>query len=245
MAHPDDELSVAGWVRRLTQAGVEVSMAWTHATPTRELEARAAAARLGIPADNLFFLGGTDRRLCDEIETLLPRFAEVFGLVRPTRTVTTAFEQGHLDHDATNLMVNLTFDGEVFEVPLYHTYARILQRINVFADPEGEERIELSAAERQFKWEIVGLYPSQRIAFNLRLHELRQRLLFRELPCLFERMRLQPSLAFDRPALPDALAREVRQTRQWARWMETLARLDRGGLPLPARAKVLAPLPPR
>ena len=33
MTHPDDEISICAWIRRLTDAGVDVFLSWTHSTP--------------------------------------------------------------------------------------------------------------------------------------------------------------------------------------------------------------------
>ena len=46
--HPDDELGIAVWVRRLTAAGAGVHLSWTHRTDAREREAREAAKVLGV-----------------------------------------------------------------------------------------------------------------------------------------------------------------------------------------------------
>ena len=60
MTHPDDEMSICAWIRRLTQNGNEVHISWTHSNAVREAEARAVAVLLGVPDRNLHFFGASD-----------------------------------------------------------------------------------------------------------------------------------------------------------------------------------------
>ena len=46
---------------------------------------------------------------------LLSSFRAMMARVKPDRVVCGAFEQGHLDHDATHWLVTHSFDGPVFE----------------------------------------------------------------------------------------------------------------------------------
>lgn len=219
MTHPDDELSIAAWASRLVAQGNPVWMSWTHDTAVRMEEARAAAALIGISRERLFFHHGTDGRIPEEMPALLPHFNHMVESVRPDRVVCGAFEQGHLDHDATNLLVNRVFGGLILEAPFYHTYLTRLPQIGWFANGGGEA-IALTAAERALKRTLLRTYPSQRIRSNLMWAELRNRLKGRGSLLSEERLRVQIHKDFLRPNLPPALSTRVERSPQWARWQK-------------------------
>lgn len=221
--HPDDELSIAAWLRRLARSESETFAIWVHATARREAESRRVAESLGLAADRLYFLGGEDKRLARQMATLTPQIARIVNHVRPDRVATAAFEQGHLDHDATNFMANMAFAGPIFEFPLYHTYLTPAPFMGRFADPHGEEVLDLDPEESRLKRQLSWAYPSQRIAMNLILHEARELILGRRPQLAYhERMRLQVHLDFRRPNLPPRLARRVEQSRRWQAWLRAL-----------------------
>jgi LmbE family N-acetylglucosaminyl deacetylase len=223
MTHPDDEISICCWIKRLTQLGVEVHLSWTHSNPTREAEARAAAHVMGVPTSNLHFLHGADGRIPEEMPSLLPRFRALFENVKPDRVCCGAFEQGHLDHDATNFLVGEVFDGPIFEIPFYHTYLTRFQRLNRFADPTGQELIELSIQEQKFKTLVARQFPSQNIWSVLLWYEVWQKARFRPMELSHsERMRLQPAINYRRPNLPPRLATRVKRSANWRRWKAAL-----------------------
>jgi len=220
MTHPDDEISICAWIRRLTQAGNEVYMSWTHHTKVRRAEAIRAAEILGVPKDRLFFHDGGDSQVCDELPMLLSGFKTMVDDVVPDRIACGAFEQGHLDHDATNLLVNLSFTGPVLEIPFYHTYLSRKPKVNRFATPEGQEVLHLTEEEQGFKLKVAKMYPSQAIWRNLLLDEARRRVVGRRDEPLrrTERMRVQTHTDFLTPNLPKPLLARVLRSRKWARW---------------------------
>jgi LmbE family N-acetylglucosaminyl deacetylase len=226
--HPDDELAFAAWARHLVRNGNEVWLSWTHHTPVRRAEALRAAAALGVPEARAFFHGGTDGSVCDEIPTLLPSFRAMMERVRPDRVVCGAFEQGHLDHDATHRLVTLAYDGVVLEAPFYHTYVRPrLQTMNRFSDPRGQEIRELDAEERAWKKGLARNYPSQTIWRILFWHEATRWIVGRRPELLRdERLRVvRRPVDYLRPAHPSALAARVEASPRWRRWREAMARL--------------------
>jgi len=219
MTHPDDEISICGWIKRLTANGNSVFLSWTHSTERRQREARAAAAVLGVPEANLRFFGARDGGVVDEIGRLEPEFREWFRTVRPDRVCCGAFEQGHIDHDATNFLVNRTFSGAVLEIPFYYSYIVRLQRINRFADPRGEEVRHLDIDEQRFKKLIARQYPSTNVWSVLLWYELFQGSKLRRVDLArTERMRLQTHRDFLTPNLPPRLAERVRRCEKWQRW---------------------------
>lgn len=225
MTHPDDEISIVAWIALLVSEKRDVWLSWTHHTPEREVEARRVAERLGVPQDRLFFHGATDGAVCNEMGQLRDPFKAMIDVVRPDRVVVGAFEQGHLDHDATNWLVNHTFDGPVLEVPFYYSYLTRLPRMNRFAEVDGQEVRELSGSERRLKIEIAKSYPSQAIWKNLLFAEARARLMGEGSLTVTERMRVQKPTDFTQVALPEPLATRVRSSQKWERWLKALQAL--------------------
>jgi LmbE family N-acetylglucosaminyl deacetylase len=227
MTHPDDEISICAWIKRLTDAGVEVFINWTHSNEVREREGRIVAATLGIPEANLSFMGATDGSVCDELSVLRPRFAELIEKVEPDRVCCGAFEQGHLDHDSTNWLVNQTFAGPVFEIPFYHPYTRRLQRMNVFPNGASGEDLPLKASEWELKVQVAKSYRSQNIWSVLWWYEVWQLARFKPIELRKrELMRLQTHRDFLTPSLPEPLRSEVEGSAQWRRWRTAVERAN-------------------
>lgn len=222
MTHPDDELSIVAWIHHLASSGKDVWISWTHHTAIREAEARKVADRLGVPQERLYFHGATDGSVCDELARLREPFSEMVAEVKPDRVVAGAFEQGHLDHDSTNWLVNDAFSGTVLEVPFYYSYLTRLPRINRFADPAGQQIRMLSAEERRLKIDLAKGYPSQAIWKNLLFAEVRARIMGEGSLSATERMRVQLPTDYTQVALPEPLATRVRASARWQRWLKAL-----------------------
>jgi len=223
MTHPDDEISICAWIHRLVRNGNPVYISWTHSNPTREAEGRAVAHLLGVPQSNLFFFEATDGSACHEIRKLLPVFQQMMLEVRPDRVCCGAFEQGHIDHDTTNLLVNCSFHGAILEIPFYHTYLTRLQIMNRFSDPRGQEILTLEPDEKKLKTMIARQFPSQNIWTVLLWYEVWQKARLKPVELTrSERMRLQTHRRFTRPNHPPRLAAKVRRSPIWQRWKQAL-----------------------
>lgn len=210
-------------MRRLAQVGAPVWLSWTHRTDVREREARAAADEIGVPHDRLIFHPGADGRICEQMGDLIQGFRDMIARVRPDAVCCCAFEQGHLDHDASNRLVHAAWDGPVFEFPMYHTYRVALQVIGRFADPVGEERLALSDDEKRWKTGLLDLYPSQTIKRNAIWYQRLAWLIGRDADLLsHERLRRQAHTDFARPNLPAPLCDKVERSAPWRRWIEAL-----------------------
>lgn len=230
LTHPDDELAIAGWIRRLARSGVEVHLSWTTASPERRWEAIEAAERLGVVRERLHFLSGRDREVETQLSRLFPEFQDLVSQVHPDRIVAGAFEQGHLDHDATNFLLAKAAAGHssetvLLETPFYHAYCQVIPTMNRFASPsEREEELTLDAEERAFKVELARVYQSQNIWGNLLLYGLLERLRGAAEPLgAVERLRVQTHFDFTIPNLPPALAARVLRTSRWQRWSAAVA----------------------
>lgn len=224
LAHPDDELAIAAWLHRLRIRGAAVTALWLHSTPTREAEARQVMEVIGVSQECLHFLDAPDGDLCDCMSAYQPHVDAVVANNKPDRIITAAFEQGHLDHDATNFLVNRAAGGvPVLELPLYHGYHREIMPLNRFAEPNGQEILALTPDEQRLVKRVARMYPSQTIWRNLFWSEVLSRIRLR--PTLLastERMRLQTWRDYRRPHLPDDLARRVVRSPRWARWIAAM-----------------------
>jgi LmbE family N-acetylglucosaminyl deacetylase len=220
MTHPDDEISICAWIKRLVENGNDVFLGWTHSNERREREARAVATLLGLPLNRLRFFRASDGGVVDEIPELIPQFSEWIRDVAPDRIACGAFEQGHIDHDATNYIVNQVYRGPVLEIPFYHTYLTRFQILNRFTDPEGQELLMLEPEEQRLKTHVARQYPSQNIWTILLWYEIWQKTKRRRPITLVqtERMRLQTHKDFLRPNHPPRLAGRVARSAAWRRW---------------------------
>ena len=235
MTHPDDEISICAWIKRLTSNGNSVFLSWTHSTPRREAEGRAVAEYLGVPQTNLRFLGAIDGAAVDEIPRLIDEYRDWIALASPDRICCGAFEQGHIDHDSTNFVLNQVFEGPILEIPFYHTYLSRIQTINRFAAPDGEQILNLSEAERQLKLHVAKQYKSQNIWRVLFWYEVWQALRLHPIELAkTERMRLQTHRDFTRPNLPPSLRAKVENSQTWQRWLKTIKPLIANGQPDPS-----------
>lgn len=236
VTHPDDEISIAAWIKRLTSSGADVFMSWTHSTPVREAEARGVASVLGVRDENLIFHGATDGSVMNEVPNLLPKFRQMVAEICPDRIACGAFEQGHLDHDATNFLVNHSQSeirnpmtpshpgrAAILEIPFYHSYTKRLQTINRFADPSGEEVLELSPMEQQLKLQVAKSYPSENVWSVLLWYEIYRALTMRPVGLRrTERMRVQTHTAFLRPNHQGVMLAKVRRSASWNRWVNAI-----------------------
>lgn len=229
MTHPDDEISICAWMKRLVDSGNEVFVSWTHSNTIRETEGRKVAELLGIPQENLFFHLGTDGHICKEFCDLREKFSEMMAQVGPDVVVCGAFEQGHVDHDTTNVLVNSTFDGDVLEVPFYHTYMTRMQKMNVFSDPAGQSLLLLSQQETELKRAVAKQYKSQNIWSVLLWSEIWQFVQGRTLDLpKREIMRLQGHKVFRLPNHPPYLAAQLEKNSTWQWWCDHILPHVRG-----------------
>jgi LmbE family N-acetylglucosaminyl deacetylase len=221
MTHPDDEISICAWMSRLAANGNEVFISWTHSNPVREAESRKVADLLGVPQANLTFHGATDGKVGTEFDPLLTAFRDMVQRVKPDVIACGAFEQGHPDHDTTNVLVNSAFEGDVLEIPFYHTYATKLQQMNSFSDPTGQSIIVLTPDEVKLKRQVAKLFVSQNIWSVLLWFEVWQAVQCRQSNLSSrEVMRLQGHKLFRVPNHPPSLAKKIEQTETWRTWCD-------------------------
>jgi len=222
--HPDDEIAIIGWMAWLVAQRISVSAIWMHSTSEREAESRAVMARTGIT--DLTFLTAPDGKLIETWRTYKPPLAAWLASRSITHPVTVAFEQGHLDHDVTNWLVNRNSVSPVRELPLYHPYSRKILRANTFAGEGISESRALGSDEFELKRSLLRAYPSQRIGAILRTYRTVHRLLGNPDPFRSEKMRIQTWTDFAAPNHTDPLRQEILNSERWARWITVIKDVD-------------------
>ena len=221
--HPDDEISIVAWIKRLCDAGADVFCLWTVSNPTREAEARAMVGSLGVPQENMYFYNAPDGDACEHIPEIRDFVSEVIETTQPDRIALGAFECGHIDHDSTNLAVALANKRRLpmFEIPFYHTYLTRIPIINRFATPDGQEVIDLSPDEQRLKVRASRSYKSQNIGSLLFWYTVLHWAKLRPAAlCKTERMRPQTHFDYTKPNLPDPLEKQVLQCPKFKRFVE-------------------------
>ena len=220
MTHPDDEMSIAAWIRRLVRAGSEVHMLWAHSNETREEESRQAANLIGVSSDHLEFFELPDGRLVEHLNALRAGLKQRISTHNYDRVAVTAFEQGHLDHDSVCYAVSRVFSGPILQYPMYYPYTRTLQVLQKFSSCNGVHRLELDPSEAEFKWKLLGCYPSQTIRRNAICHKWMLSWVPGQEPLdRREYLRVQPGLKFDRVNHPSPVKDEVERSQQWRKWL--------------------------
>ena len=228
MCHPDDEIFIGATIQKFDRDGAEVSLAWTHDLPIRRTEAIAAAQLFPVPEERLHFFGGRDGSVIDDYDTVFPKLNSLIEELAPDRVLTVAYEQGHIDHDATNLFVNLAYQGPVYEWPMYFTYLTRTPIMNRFAEPAEEEVRQLTREERELKTKLAKAFPSQTIWRNIVWYQRWRRLVLDRVDLLGEeRLRLQTHHDWTKPNLPEPLKQRVQQSPTWARWTAAVDQLLR------------------
>jgi len=234
LTHPDDEMFMCALIQRLIQNGHRLWLSWTHSNSIREVEAREFARLLKIPQEQLLFFKAPDGEVCEMMLELVQPYESWFHKVDPQFVIVGAFEQGHLDHDATHWVVTQALlkrarstqsgSAKLIEIPFYHSYLRRLQKLNCFANPEfaPTQTVVLSRQERKLKKQAARLYPSQNIRKILVSHEwiatkvlrsesMLQREVFREVSLR--------TIDYRKPAQNPRIGAKVAKSASWNRWI--------------------------
>lgn len=222
-AHPDDEIAIAGWIHHLVSFGVPVTCAWAHQTRVRRKESEDAMWILGVLPEDQHFGDFPDGNFVDHLDQLTEWAESLINGVEPTRVVTGAFEQGHLDHDSLNFSIKKAWQGTYLEFPLYHAFCNVIQKINAFSDPNSGQNWEIPPSGQIAKVSLIDCYPSQTVARNLKLY--RQLTKFTGDPAdidHIEKLRLHTVVDFLSPNAPPELAKRILKTKEWKRWMRAM-----------------------
>src|SRR5579884_1362102 len=177
-AHNDDELSAFLRLREDVRQGSEVHVAWLteslfRARPgERPRESTRAMALLGVPAERLHFLGASlgvtgNGTLLVRIADVIERLTALVHELAPGTIATTAFEGGHVEHDAAHVAAVLAArragsTARLVEVPWYNGYrSRTIAFFRPLPGAGPHESDRVGIAELKLFWRLVRCYPSQ------------------------------------------------------------------------------------
>jgi len=227
--HPDDELAVLAFLRRLRMLGAQVTSVWMHSTPFRKAESLRVLTKIGFPTKDLYFFEAPDGELCDQLDVYAPLLDDLIQAVQPDYVVTCAFEQGHLDHDATHFLVRrLAGSIPVLEFPLYYSYhAPKLQWMNQFSMFDADHYLPLDEHEIALKKRMARAYPSQNIWRTLCTYHVVCAILGRPARLAYREL-LRPAAHYDyRQTVHQGIRGWlVQRTRHWTRWVDAVNRYE-------------------
>jgi LmbE family N-acetylglucosaminyl deacetylase len=174
-AHEDDEIFMLGKMRRDVLDGREVHAVWITdgakdgKAAARERESRAVMALLGIPPEQLHFLGFPDHESVEHLPAIFEQLELIANSRRFSEINSPAYEGGNIDHDVAAFMGSLiarraSSHPTHLEFPLYNHFEGH-RRIGVFL-PNGtseELNVALEGELRTLVLDALRLYRSQRV----------------------------------------------------------------------------------
>lgn len=182
VAHQDDECFMSTRIAWEVRQGHRVLFACltdgaARGVPTgrRNAESTHVLTRLGLASSDLFFVGSAraipDGRLHRHFERAFEGLRRAFHAVEIDQIYTTAYEGGHQDHDAAQVLALALarergiIDG-TFQMPLYNgfrTRSKFFRVGNPLAANGSVERRSLSGERVWFHAFLCRYYTSQRI----------------------------------------------------------------------------------
>ena len=232
LAHPDDEVCVGGWLNRLRNAGAQVDVIWLHSTKIRRSESDQACDLIGIEKHRRHFFEATDGHVAEDLPIVRPSVLTLLERLQPDRILCLTFEQGHPDHDSVCFLSHyaacrLESRPQVVEFPIYHTYLTRFQILAEFANPDGEEILELTPEEIKVKKALVKCYPSQTLQRNIRAFGLYRRLIRKPLDlAVRERAKLIGVRDFTTPNYSGQTRDKLLAHPTWKKWRQAIELLD-------------------
>jgi len=176
LAHPDDEVFIAGTLRRHMEQGARVTGIWItsgdgrSSRKKREAELHKAATILGLQPQEIRLPRFPNRGLHRLVPDAAQWLTQALELLQPTRIYVPAYEGGHLEHDLVNCMTRDAWlaacpEAGCMEFPLYNrTGPRHLRgwRINDFPAPRQDgEFTPLERRQLRVKFAMMRAYASQ------------------------------------------------------------------------------------
>jgi LmbE family N-acetylglucosaminyl deacetylase len=182
-AHNDDELSAFLRLRADVRRGCEVHVVWLTeslflARPgQRPRESEGAMRLLGVPGEQLHFWGsalGTtgNGSLLVRLGAAVERLTALIRDLGPTTIATTAFEGGHVEHDAAHAAAVLAARRAESRAALVETawYTGYRSRTIAFFRPPPAPTAShtdwVGAAEVRLLWRLLRCYPSQAVQLH-------------------------------------------------------------------------------
>ncbi|HTY25354.1 MAG TPA: PIG-L deacetylase family protein [Desulfomonilaceae bacterium] len=176
LAHPDDEVLIAGTMKQLLDQGAEIYGAWVTCgeyfgnIESRLAEHTRAMSVLGLKDSSVNLLKLPDLGLVSMLNVAAERVADLLKTIKPDVIFANAYEGGHPDHDAVNF---LAYEGslragvrpQLYEFPLYNATGSRLYcrwRINGFPDNNIPPLYNpLNYPEIRCRFRMIRTYVSQ------------------------------------------------------------------------------------
>ena len=167
LAHHDDEVFCAGRLERARRQGQRIRLLWATAggfapASRRQREGVEVARLLGLAADEHVSLGLPDQGATDHLAEIA---AALRGMMQGvTGVCVPAFEGGHPDHDAVNLVAARVCAGgpPLDEFSLYCRRGRGVAVKRLFTtEPGPPERFLLGRAARDLRRALIRANASQ------------------------------------------------------------------------------------
>lgn len=182
LAHQDDEIAMAPRIAREAREGRAVYCAFLtdggrkgDEPEMRDAESRAVLARLGVPPENLFFIGTElrlpDRALFRNLDPALAELEQRTGALDFDEILCMAWEGGHPDHDASHLialalarrrgLLENSWQFSIYNANRRRRFFRVMSPIE-----NGETRTRRLSLREGLRFGTLGLaYRSQRFTW--------------------------------------------------------------------------------
>ncbi len=175
LAHPDDEIFIAGLLCGHLERGAAVTGIWVTSGQARggqrrrEAELARATRILGLSREHCRLLRLPNRGLLNLLPQALHSIEKILDALQPECIYVTAYEGGHIEHDLLNCLAlrarNRTCPGAaLLEFPLYNrTGPPILRgwRVNAFPPGRDANHTPLEPHQLQCKFDMMRAYSSQ------------------------------------------------------------------------------------
>jgi LmbE family N-acetylglucosaminyl deacetylase len=167
LAHHDDEVWCAGRIRHAQRLGKRVRLLWATAggfapAARRQREGLAVASLLCLRPEEHLSLGLPDQHAVDHLDEIAAALSAMLANV--AEVLVPAYEGGHPDHDAVNMVAARVCAGRaaVSEFSLYRRSARGVAVKPLFpGEPGPPERFELDAGALRLRRQLIWANASQ------------------------------------------------------------------------------------
>lgn len=228
-AHQDDEVDVVGKIVTDLRKGVEVHCVWvtdgSHGGPAdlREKESRAVMKLLGVPEENLHFLGFEDQNAQRFLLEISQKLIEIARYLEPAEIMSHAYEGGNIDHDAVAFVSSLAAKDVKslhYEFPDSNIYQGKTQLCRFL--PDGKSPTLYTRLDKELyrlKMKTMKMYPSQ--ATSLSTYDLAMDK--KELKTKGEPYRVVPEYDFTAPPAAELrYAGTSRRTATLDMWLDAI-----------------------
>ncbi|MEW5944730.1 MAG: PIG-L family deacetylase [bacterium] len=177
-AHQDDETDIIAKMAMDLRRGRAVHVVWITdgalfvPAQVREKESRSVMERIGVPQENLVFLGYPDMGAYKHLEEIFNDLLKIAERLKPAEIISMAYEGGHIDHDVTSLMAALLTEripgAAHYEFSSSNMYQGKL-RVNKLLPREDSVTLytPLDKELYDLRMDVLKMYPSQTLGLSL------------------------------------------------------------------------------